>query len=175
MSVNLSQKERSLLTDLKGHEEVCIEKYSNYANQANDPELKNMFNTHESDEKDHLNTINQILSGTVPSMGAGGGVGGGAGAAGTSGTSRTAGTAMPKTSNMQSQGKSTGMNNADASSLCKDLLMTEKYVSNSYDTSIFEFKDTGVRDALNHIQKEEQKHGEDLYNYMAKNNMYNMQ
>ena len=53
--------------------------------------------------------------------------------------------------------------------------MTEKYVSNSYDTSIFEFKDTGVRDALNHIQKEEQKHGEDLYNYMAKNNMYNMQ
>ena len=165
MSVNLSQKERSLLTDLKGHEEVCIEKYSNYANQTNDPELKNMFNTHESDEKDHLNTINQILSGTVPSMGAGGG----AGSAGASGA------AMPKSSNMQSQGKSTGMDNANASSLCKDLLMTEKYVSNSYDTSIFEFKDTGVRDALNHIQKEEQKHGEDLYNYMAKNNMYNMQ
>lgn len=168
MSINLSQKEKSLLTDLKGHEEVCIEKYSNYANQTNDPELKNMFNTHESNEKSHLNTINQILSGTVPSMGAGGT----AGAAGTTGASAAA---MPKSSNMQSQGKSTGMNNANASSLCKDLLMTEKYVSNSYDTSIFEFKDTGVRDALNHIQKEEQKHGEDLYNYMAKNNMYNMQ
>lgn len=172
MSINLSQKEKSLLTDLKGHEEVCIEKYSNYANQTNDPELKNMFNTHESNEKSHLNTINQILSGTVPSMGAGGTAGAGAGSAGTTGAS---GAAMPKSSNMQSQGKSTGMNNANASSLCKDLLMTEKYVSNSYDTSIFEFKDTGVRDALNHIQKEEQKHGEDLYNYMAKNNMYNMQ
>lgn len=166
MSVNLSQKEKSLLNDLKSHEEVCIEKYSNYANQTNDPELKNMFNTHESNEKSHLNTINQILSGTVPSMGAGS-----AGASGTVGTR----TAMPKNSNMQSQGKSTGMDNVNASSLCKDLLMTEKYVSNSYDTSIFEFKDTGVRDALNHIQKEEQKHGEDLYNYMAKNNMYNMQ
>ena len=38
--------------------------------------------------------------------------------------------------------------------ICSDLLMTEKYVSGAYDTAIFEFKDTEVRDVLNHIQKD---------------------
>ena len=32
-----------------------------------------------------------------------------------------------------------------------------KYVSGTYDTAIFEFKDTQVRDVLNHIQKERAK------------------
>ena len=38
-----------------------------------------------------------------------------------------------------------------------DVLMTEKYISGTYDTVIFEFRDTNTRDVLNHIQKEEQK------------------
>ncbi|MDF2928268.1 MAG: Coat domain protein [Anaerospora sp.] len=59
--------------------------------------------------------------------------------------------------------------------LCKDMLMTEKYVSGAYDTAIFEFTDTNIRQALNHIQKEEQKHGEGLFNYMSSNGMYNVQ
>ena len=41
-----------------------------------------------------------------------------------------------------------------------------------YDTSIFEFTSPTLRDTLNHIQKEEQNHGEQLYQYMSKNNMY---
>jgi len=57
--------------------------------------------------------------------------------------------------------------------LCKDALSTEKHVSSTYNTSIFEFKDTGVRSALNHIQKEEQQHGEQIYNFMSQNGMYN--
>ncbi|MEG2144480.1 MAG: spore coat protein, partial [Oscillospiraceae bacterium] len=42
-----------------------------------------------------------------------------------------------------------------------------------YDTSIFEFKNKNVRDTLNHIQKEEQEHGEKIYGFMAQNGMYN--
>jgi|LSQX01.3.fsa_nt_gb spore coat protein CotF len=57
-------------------------------------------------------------------------------------------------------------------SLCNDMLMTEKYVSGAYDTAIFEFKDTQVRDVLNHIQKEEQKHGESIFKYMESQGTY---
>ena len=56
--------------------------------------------------------------------------------------------------------------------LCKDALAMEKHVSGLYDTSIFEFSSPVLRDTLNHIQKEEQNHGEQLYEYMSKNNMY---
>ena len=57
--------------------------------------------------------------------------------------------------------------------LCKDALAMEKHVSSIYDTSIFEFSSPVLRDTLNHIQKEEQNHGEQIYQYMSKNGMYN--
>ena len=48
----------------------------------------------------------------------------------------------------------------------------EKHVSGLYDTSIFEFSDPAVRQVLNHIQSEEQGHGESIYSYMHQNGMY---
>ena len=42
-----------------------------------------------------------------------------------------------------------------------------------YDTSIFAMQSVAVRDALNHIQKEEQEHGEKLSSYMMQNGMQN--
>lgn len=59
------------------------------------------------------------------------------------------------------------------SKLCTDLLSTEKHVSSVYNICVFEFRDTNIRDTLNHIQKEEQQHGEQIYNYMSQNGMYN--
>jgi spore coat protein CotF len=56
--------------------------------------------------------------------------------------------------------------------MCEDLLSTEKYVSSTYNTAIFEFRDPGVRQVLNHIQKEEQEHGLGIYSYMANHGMY---
>jgi len=44
-----------------------------------------------------------------------------------------------------------------------------------YNISIFEFADANVRQALNHIQKEEQQHGEGIFNYMKSHGMYNVQ
>lgn len=59
--------------------------------------------------------------------------------------------------------------------LCNDLLITEKYVSDTYDTAICEFTDTNMRQALNHIQKEEQQHEEGIFKYMQSKGMYNPQ
>lgn len=63
--------------------------------------------------------------------------------------------------------------NQDDKILCTDLLSTEKYVSSTYNTAIFEFRDENVRNVLNHIQKEEQEHGKKIYDYMSSHGMYN--
>ena len=52
------------------------------------------------------------------------------------------------------------------------MLSTEKHASALYDTSVFEFTAPNARKVLNHIQAEEQQHGEQLYSYMNANGMY---
>ncbi|WFA07796.1 spore coat protein [Tissierella sp. Yu-01] len=157
-TINLSQKERMLLEDQKSHEEICIQKYTNYASQAQDPELKNLLNTYAQEEKQHYNTINQILSGQVPNM------------------NQQQGQQQQNQQNQMSSQttRGAGMDNSNDASICNDLLMTEKYVSGTYDTAIFECSDTNLRDTLNHIQKEEQKHGEGIFKYMESKGMYNV-
>lgn len=177
MATNLSKKEELLLKDQKSHEEVCIEKYTNYAEQAQDPELKQLFNQYLSQEEQHLNTLNQIMSGQVPNLQAQQG--------GQSGQQGQQSQQSGQNQNSQQSGqnqqygmqssKSTGMVEQSDIELCKDVLMTEKYVSNTYDTAIFEFRDTNIRNALNHIQKEEQQHGEGVFNYMYSKGMYNVE
>lgn len=168
-NVTLTTKEKLLLQDSKSHEEICIEKYSNYENLACDAQLKAVFRSNGQKEKEHLQTINQLLSGQVPSMNQGN-QGGQSGNQQQSGGSQSTGQSQQASIDQQSNGTSSFK--ASDKELCTDMLMTEKYVSGAYDTSIFEFKDTQVRDVLNHIQKEEQKHGEAIFAYMQSKGMY---
>ncbi len=156
-NITLTTKEKLLLQDAQSHEEQCVLKYSNFEKLAMDPQLKAVFRTNGQKEQEHLQTINQLLNGKVPNMSGG----------------QTAGQ-----SGNQNKGQSVGISEPSAMGkwsdrdLCMDLLSTEKYVSGFYDTAIFEFKDAQVRDVLNHIQKEEQKHGEAIYKYMESKGMY---
>lgn len=50
--------------------------------------------------------------------------------------------------------------------LCRDSVMTEKFVSGSYDTGVFQCSNQQVIQALQHIQKEEQQHGQQLKQFM---------
>ncbi|KPU44291.1 coat F domain protein [Oxobacter pfennigii] len=159
MDFTLSTKERMLLEDEKSHEQMCIEKYTNYANLAKDVQLQQLFNTNAQAERTHLDTINQLLSGTIPQMNQ---------------QQNQGSQQQPANQNMNNNAQAGGINFSDAS-MCKDLLMAEKYVSGTYDTAIFEFRDPRVRDVLNHIQKEEQKHGESIFKYMESKGMYNVQ
>ena len=162
--LQLTQKEQQLLQDQKSHEEVCIGKYQSNAQQASDPQLKQLFQSYAQQEQQHLNTINSIISGQVPSM--------------TQGQqnqqqSQQIQSNMQNISQTQSTTASPAASQTDAM-LCNDMLMTEKYVSSAYNTAIFEFTDSNVRQALNHIQKEEQQHGEGIFNYMNSQGMYNV-
>ena len=147
--MKLTQKETMLLQDLKTSEEICIEKYGQYAQRAEDQALADLFLTLRSKEEEHLDTINQLIQGKVPMTA------GGQGGQGQPGDGKAA---------QKSNSKSDEY-------LLQDALDTEKHVSGVYDTCIFEFTDPGARQALNHIQKEEQEHGQLLYDYMAAHGM----
>ena len=148
--MKLTQKESMLLQDLKTSEEICIEKYGQYARKAEDQALADLFLTIRAKEEEHLETINSLMQGTVPMMG--GGQGGQSGSG----------------NNQPGNGQATKQSRSKTDEyLLKDALDTEKHVSSVYDTCIFEFTDAGARSALNHIQKEEQEHGQMLYDYMA--------
>lgn len=150
--MHLTQKETSLLKDLKDQEKICVEKYTKYSSQALDPQLKELFTSIANVEQGHLNTLSQIEQGETPS---------------TSGGSQSVTTTFSATYGMgENQDKQTDCY------LCSDLLANEKHVSSVYNTSIFEFKQQNLRDTLNHIQKEEQEHGKSIYEYMSVNNMY---
>ena len=150
--MTLTQKETSLLTDLKSQEQLCIEKYGKYAAEACDPELKRLFSSIKTTEEGHLSTINRIMGGEEVTMSA-------------------PPTAVSAKESFTPSSCPLESKNADAF-LCKDALSMEKHVSGLYDTSIFEFTSPTLRDTLNHIQKEEQNHGEQLYEYMKTNGMY---
>jgi len=150
--MTLTPKESSLLSDLKSQEQLCIEKYGKYENEAHDPCLKSLFGRIKSTEESHLSTIARIMSGEEVKTGP-------------APSCASAGNECPLSSCSDAEKKSDAF-------LCKDALAMEKHVSSIYDVSIFEFSSPVLRDTLNHIQKEEQNHGEEIYSYMSKNNMY---
>jgi spore coat protein CotF len=162
MALQLTQKEQQLLKDQATHEKVCIQKYREYAEKAGDQQLKQLFRSYAQQEQTHLDTINSLLNGQAPSMSQQGQQGMQSQAGGQGGAPAATLTGAQQASQ------------ADAM-LCKDMLMTEKYVSGAYDTAIFEFTDASVRQTLNHIQKEEQQHGEGIFNYLSSHGMYKTQ
>lgn len=149
----LTAKENSLLKDLRGQEQLCIDKYTRYAAEAKSSELSALFNSMAETEREHLKTINEMINGGTP--------------------------VMPQSignSNNYNTGVFSYANEEDKKQdafLCTDMLATEKHASSIYDVSVFEFSSPENRRTLNHIQAEEQQHGEQLYKYMTSNGMYN--
>ncbi|MDF2656696.1 MAG: hypothetical protein K0R19_3170 [Bacillota bacterium] len=180
------------LEDLKTEEDLCVTKYSSYAQQAQDPQLSQLFNQLASAEQQHYDTINQLLqsngqSGGQQNQSGQGGQSGQQGgqtwkpSAGGKQLNQSAAQAAKQqmqsgSANIKLNGNGAGgaSNNTDKV-LLQDMLSTEKYVSSAYDTSIFESAQPNVRQALQHIQKEEQQHGEQLFQYMSSHGMYQVQ
>ena len=151
--MELTQKETSLLKDLKGQEELCVQKYGRYADDACDPCLKGLFSSIKSTEESHLQTIERILGGEEVST-------------------QTPPSAVSQRFVCQPGKCSPEQKKSDAY-LCGDALAMEKHASSLYDVSIFEFSDPVLRDTLNGLQKEEQNHGQQIYDYMSANGLYN--
>ncbi|MBR2883503.1 MAG: spore coat protein [Clostridia bacterium] len=152
--MQLTQKETSLLKDMKDTEKLCIDKYTQGAQQAKDPQLKQLFISIAQIEQGHYDTLTKIENGNTPPQSSG------------SASSQQSPTFS------ESYGPADSEDKKNDAFLVSDLLATEKHASHLYDTCVFEFKDENIRNTINHIQKEEQQHGKQLYDYMQKNNMY---
>lgn len=150
--MQFTQKEKDLLKDMKGQEQLCIDKYTRHAECAHDAQLKNLFSCIAQVERQHLATLNSLEGSSSPQS-SGGSI--------SCPTSFTATYSSSETSEKK-----------DDCFLCSDLLAIEKHASHMYDTCVFEFSDENVRNTINHIQKEEQNHGKMIYDYMKTNSMY---
>ncbi len=150
--MNLTTKETDLLKDMKGQEQLCIDKYEKYANEAVAPELKSLFLSLADVERGHLNTIGDMLAGKVSTP---------------SGSFSTGSSMTVTKGNYTSE-----QDKKKDAFLCSDMLTTEKHVSALYNTGVFEFSDVQARNMLNHIQTEEQQHGQKIYEYMNACGMY---
>ena len=62
--MQLTQKEKDLLKDMKDEEQLCIDKYTRHAESAHDAQLKNLFSCIAQVEREHLNTITSIETGS---------------------------------------------------------------------------------------------------------------
>ncbi len=149
--MNLTQKEIDFLSDFKTQEKLCIEKYDRHSACACSTELKSLFKQLADEERSHLKTVNEMCGGTVEDI--------------------------PQSFSANNQYCGCAGYCDDASKkndefLCNDMLTSEKHASSLYDTGIFEFSDPKARRMLNHIQAEEQQHGEKIYAYMKNNGMY---
>lgn len=142
-----------LLEDERNQEEICVQKYQSYAQQASDSELKQLFTQLASEEQHHYDMLNQILHGQQPNM---------------NHNNQT----TTQGSNLKNSNYNGTKNKKSDKVLCSDLLSTEKYVSGTYDVAIFECANPMVRQALEHIQTDEHKHGKQLFDYMNSNGMY---
>ena len=152
MNSQLTAKEMQLLKELKGQEQLCIEKYSKGAQCAVDGQLKGLFSRIAQIEQEHLNTLTQIENGTAPQP------------------PQADGKALPTFTEIY--GMSDSPDKQNDCYLCTDALATEKHASSLYDTCVFEFRDENTRKLLGHIQSEEQGHGKMLFDYMQTNHMY---
>lgn len=149
--MTLDQKEKDLLKDLKGQEKLCVDKYSKHATCAKDAQLKDLFTRISRNEQKHLDIIVQMESGTVPPF---------------------TGADLQQPTFTAAYGVTENPEKQNDSYLCSDVLAMEKHASGLYDSSIFEFKDENMRMVLNKIQKQEQEHGKQIYDYMSTNSMY---
>lgn len=173
-----TQKETMLLQDMINSEQICIEKYTDYAERACDPELRTLFDSIKTVEQGHYDTLSQMANGTIPQMSAQGGQPQGNGQAqggtNTQAQGKANGQAQGGSAQSKKPGKTEDSPTEDCEEdeyLCRDALDTEKHVSSLYDTCIFEFVSAQARDVLNHIQKEEQEHGKQIYDYMSAHGM----
>lgn len=170
MELRLSQKERTLIEDQKSFEDICVKKYGSYAQQAKDENLKNMFSNIAAQEQTHYNTLDQMLQGKVPEVAK----------KMQQQQQEQQGMQNQQQNQQMAQQQSAQQQNADFvlqgndedKDLLSDLLATEKHISNTYDTAVFESASPVVRQTLQHIQKEEQQHGEQIFNYMHSHGMY---
>ena len=151
--INLTEKERFILEDLKSQEKLCIQKYAFYEEMAYDPELSELFAQIRESEEKHYNSLKAVLNGNVANADV---------------NDESGQKYMPQ---MEYHQNSNYAEKEHDSFLCTDAITMEKYVSGAYNFDLFQFGNSKLRKLLADIEVEEQNHAEMLYKYKKANLM----
>lgn len=151
--INLTEKEKFIIQDLKSQEKLCIQKYAFYEEMAYDPELSDLFAKIKQSEEKHLNSLNEVLNGNVME----------------SDVNDDSGATYMTQAKYHQNSNQTEKNHD--SFLATDAITMEKYVSGAYNFDLFQFGNSKLRKLLADIEVEEQNHAEMLYKYKNANNM----
>lgn len=162
--MKLTQKEATLIKDLKTQEMLCAEKYQKHSESAVDKQLSKLFNELSAVEQNHYKMLCTLEKGRVPKVG--GQQQGGS-------KQKSQQTTKQKTTKTfkSTYGTQETKDKQNDSFLCNDVLAAEKQASGLYNTCVFEFVDPQARKLLNQIQTQEQNHGKYIYDYMSANGM----
>lgn len=149
----LTQKETTVIEDLKTQEQSCIKKYSLYSREAKDPVLKELFDQLITEEQKHFDSLCEVLEGSVPSCDCN----------------------DSKGRNYEPKATYDSLSNSEDKKhdcfLATDCIGTEKLVSSEYNSDVFAFGNSDIRKLLADIQIEEQNHAEMLWKYKTVNGM----
>ena len=151
--INLTEKERFIIEDLKSQEKLCIQKYEFYEEMAYDPELSVLFSRIKKSEQKHLESLNNVLNGNVLDSDV---------------NDYSGERYMPNTTYHETSDK---LEKDHDSFLATDAITMEKYVSGAYNFDLFQFGNSKLRKLLADIEVEEQNHAEMLYKYKKANAM----
>ena len=151
--INLTEKERFIIQDLKSQEKLCIQKYAFYMEMAYDSELSDLFAKIKQSEEKHLASLNDVLNGNVAEADV---------------NDDAAANYMPK---KEYHATSSKAEKDHDSFLATDAITMEKYVSGAYNFDLFQFANNKLRKLLADIEVEEQNHAEMLYKYKKANAM----
>lgn len=152
-NMELKEKERTVIQDLRTQEKSCIEKYQTYSSLAKDPELKALFQQLSNKEQEHFQTLGRVMNGEIPNCDC---------------NDSDGANYSPKATYTTSE------ESEDKKSDCflvTDCIGTEKLVSSEYNSNVFAFGDSKIRKLLADIQIEEQNHAEMLWKYKMANGM----
>ncbi len=153
MIVNLTEKQRFVITDLKDQEQMCVDKYEKGKQMAKDPVLKDLFESIQKEEQQHFDSLDKLLHGECVAID----------------TKDKAGEDYNPTATYT--GSFMQADKENDKFLCTDAITTEKYVSSAYDFNLFQFADPNIRRLLNDMETEEQNHAEKIYKYKTVNQM----
>ena len=149
----LTEKETTVIEDLKTQERSCVEKYKKYSEQAKDPVLRDLFSEIHKDEQKHFDSLDSVLKGAVP----------------------TCDCNDSKGRDYNPKATYDALVNSEDKKhdcfLANDCIGTEKLVSGEYNSDVFAFGESNVRKLLADIQIEEQNHAEMLWKYKTVNGM----
>ncbi len=147
----LTEKELTVLKELKAQENSCVEKYGKYAKEAKDRELASLFETIQKDEQKHYESITQAMNGSIPES--------------------DCNDSKGKNYNPTPTYSGDSEDKKNDAFLATDCIGTEKMVSTDYNTDIFASGNSELRKLFADIQIEEQNHAEMLYKYKTVNCM----